>query len=107
MAQYTNITTSPATTTLISKVNYRNYPNKRKPGIKKITIANFSDDTGGATVNLFLNDGTATDLYLCKNVVIPKGATLVLEDNLAFDINTFSLKMYSTGTSPALTVIIS
>jgi len=100
MAIYTNITTSPATTTLIKKSG------SQGGIIRKITIANFSDNAADAVVNLFLNDGTATDLYLCKNVAIPKGATLILEDNLSFDKNRFSLKMYSTGTAPALTVII-
>jgi len=100
MAIYKNITTSPATTVLIAK-------NGGVSGnIKKITIANFSDNTADATVNLFLNDGTATDLYLCKNVAIPKGVTLLLDDNLSFDSSKYDLKMYSTGTAPALTVII-
>ena len=38
--------------------------------------------------------------------MIPKGATLVLNDNLAFSSDTYSLKIYSTGDSPSLTVII-
>lgn len=100
MAIYTNITTSPATTTLITK-GASNGGN-----IKKITIANFSDNAADATVNLFLNDGSATDLYFCKNVAIPKGATLVLDDNISFDSSVYNLKMLSTGTAPALTVII-
>ena len=74
--------------------------------INKITIANFSDHADGATVNLFLEDASDVDWYIIKNVVIPKGATLVLDDNLSFDKSLYSLKMYSTGTSPALTVII-
>lgn len=100
MARYKNITTSPATTFLITKGG------KKNGHINKITIANFSDNAADATVNLFLNDGTATDLYICKNVAIPKGTTLVLSDNLSFDSERYSLKMYSTGTAPALTVII-
>ena len=100
MAIYTNITTSPATTTLIAK------DSRRSGNIRKITIANFSDDTGGATVNVFLQNASAVDYYFCKNVRIPKGATLVLNNNLAFNSDTYSLKMYSTGTSPALTVMI-
>ena len=100
MAIYKNITTSPATTTLITK-------NGSVGGaVNKITIANFSDNAADAIVNLFLNDGSVTDLYLCKNVAIPKGVTLILEDNLSFDSSKYDLKMYSTGTAPALTVII-
>jgi len=100
MAIYTNITSSPVETTLITK------DGTRGGAIKKITIANFSDHADGATVNLFLEDASDVDWYIIKNVVIPKGATLVLDDNLSFDKNLYSLKMYSTGTSPALTVII-
>ena len=102
MAIIKNITTSPTETTLITKGG------GVSGNISKITIANFSDHADGATVNLFLNDGSATDLYLFKNVVIPKGATLVLgsDDNISFDSSIYNLKMYSTGTSPALTVII-
>ena len=98
--QYTNITTSPATTTLIAR-------NRVASGnINKISIANFSDHADGATVNLFLQNASAADLYFFKNVNIPKGASLVLDDNLSFDSSVYSLKMLSTGTSPALTVII-
>jgi len=100
MAIYTNITTSPETTTLISKDITKNI------AISKITIANFSDNAADAIVNVYLNDGSATDLYLCKNVAIPKGVTLVLDDNISFDRKKYDLKMYSTGTAPALTVII-
>jgi|TARA_R100001163_G_C5037510_1_gene176400 hypothetical protein len=97
---YTNITTSPATTTLMAK------DSKKKGLISKITISNFSDNADGATVNLFLQNASAVDFYFIKNVVIPKGASLVLEDNLSFDRSVYNLKMLSTGTSPALTVII-
>tara|TARA_R110002012_G_scaffold6441_7_gene29589 strand:+ start:363 stop:668 length:306 start_codon:yes stop_codon:yes gene_type:complete len=100
MAIYTNITTSPATTTLIAKDTTKGI------SISKITIANFSDNTADAIVNVYLNDGSATDLYLCKNVAIPKGVTLVLDDNVSFNRKKYDLKMYSTGTAPALTVII-
>ena len=100
MAKYTNVTTSPATTTLITRGGITN------GNIKKITIANFSDNAADAVVNLFLQDSSAVDYYFFKNVNIPKGATLVLEDNLSFDSKIYSLKMYSTGTAPALTVII-
>ena len=100
MRIYTNVTTSPATTTLIAKSD------KVVCRINKITIANFSDDANGATVNVFLQNAAAVDYYFCKNVNIPKGATLVLDDNLSFDGSVYDLKMLSTGTYPALTVII-
>tara|TARA_R110002020_G_scaffold144896_1_gene318090 strand:- start:1954 stop:2262 length:309 start_codon:yes stop_codon:yes gene_type:complete len=98
--KYVNVTTSPATTVLIAKSRVVD------GNISKISIANFSDHADGATVNLFLQDASANDYYFFKNVNIPKGASLVLDDNLSFDGSTYSLKMLSTGTSPALTVII-
>ena len=100
MAIYKNITSSPTETTLITKGS------NVSGNIKKISIANFSDDVGGATVNLFLEDASDVDWYIMKNVVIPKGVTLVLDDNLAFDSSQYNLKIYNTGTSPALTIII-
>ena len=100
MAIYTNITTSPATTTLITKGG------EIGGRIGKISIANFSDNAADAIVNLFLNDGSATDLYLCKNVAIPKGVTLILEDNLSFDASVYNLRISNAGTSPDITVII-
>ena len=57
-------------------------------------------------VNLFLEDASDVDWYIMKNVTIPKGVTLVLDDNLAFDSSLYSLKIYNTGTSPSLTIII-
>ena len=100
MARYTNITSSQATTTLITRGS------GVSGHIRKITIANFSDNAADATVNLFLQNAAAADFYIIKNVNIPKGTTLVLEDNLSFNVDIYSLIMYSTGTAPALTVII-
>ena len=99
---YTHIT-STGTHTLIAKSSTPLVYG----GIKKITIANFSDDAGGATVNVWLNNGTdAIDRYFIKNAVIPKGVTLVLEDNISFDVSLYNLKLLNAGASPALTVII-
>ena len=100
MAIIKNITTSPTETTLITKGG------GVSGNISKITIANFSDHADGATVNLFLENASDVDFYIIKNVTIPKGVTLVLDDNLGFDKENFILKLYNTGTSPALTVII-
>ena len=100
MAIYTNITSSPTETTLITR-------NGSVPGnIKAIRIANFSDHADGATVNLFLEDASDVDFYIIKNVVIPKGATLLITDGVSFDHKTYSLKLYNTGSSPALTVTL-
>ena len=79
MAIIKNITTSPTETTLITKGG------GVSGNISKITIANFSDHADGATVNLFLENASDVDFYIIKNVTIPKGVTLVLDDNLGFD----------------------
>ena len=101
MAKIQNITTSPTETTLVARNG-----SVRGSRIRSIRIANFSDHADGATVNLFLEDASDVDFYIIKNVVIPKGATLLLtpEDGIAFSEKTYSLKLYNTGSSPALTV---
>ena len=90
MAIYKNIT-SGATTTLISKVNTRNFPNKVNGIIRKITISN--NGPNPATIRLYLHDGDSATYYICKDMIIPSAAILVLEDNLSFDVNIFHLKL--------------
>ena len=92
MAIYRNITTSPTTTVLIPKTNVRTNPSGHKGGISKITIANFSA-ANPAVVDLYLDDGTNPAIYFFKNVVIPQGTTLVFDDNLDFNTNSFGLKL--------------
>ena len=100
MAIY-NAITSATTTTLIAK-------NSNISGsINKITICNNSANAAtGISVHLWNGVGGQPVHPFVHNVTIPSGATLVLEDNLSFDRGKYSLKMYSTGTAPALTVII-
>ena len=111
MATYTNITTSPATTVLITKGG------DISGNINKITIANV-DGHQADNVCLFLEDETAstsTDAgnvkyYFFKDVDIPYGTSLVLEDNLSFNKREYHLRMVtqnaSDGGTPSLTVII-
>lgn len=110
MALYTNIT-SGTTTTLITKGGATN------GAINKITIANV-DGHQADNVCLFLEDETAstsTDAgnikyYFFKDVDIPYGASLVLEDNLSFNKSLYHLRIVtqnaSDGGTPSLTVII-
>ena len=99
-AIYKNIT-SGTLTTLIAK-------NHRVNGeINKITISNNNSNTAtGVCVNLCSTCDGSDNFYFIRDVKIPSGATLVLDDNLAFDSSLYSLKIYNTGTSPALTIII-
>ena len=115
MGQYTNITTG-TTTTLITKENKRTGTGYTS-NIKKITIANV-DGHQADNVCLFLEDETASTstnagnikYYFFKDVDIPTGATLVVEDNLGFDKSLYHLRMVTQNASddgtPSLTVII-
>ena len=110
MAIYKNITTG-TTTTLITK-GASNGGN-----IKKITIANV-DGHQADNVCLFLEDETASTstnagnvkYYFFKDVDIPYGASLMVEDNLNFNSSLYHLRIVtqnaSDGGTPSLTVII-
>ena len=113
MVKYINITSSGSTTTtLIAK----NSPG-RDGNINKIAISN-NDGHQADNVCLFLEDETAsasTDpgnikYYFFKDVDIPYGASLVLEDNLRFDPSLYHLRMVTQnaadGGAPSLTIII-
>ena len=111
MAIYTNITSSPTETTLITKGG------PRGGTIKKISIANV-DGHQADNVCVFLEDTTAsasTDAgnnkyYFIKDVDIPYGTSLVLDDNVSFNASKYNLRIItqnaSDGGTPNLTVII-
>ena len=115
MAIYKNIITG-TTTTLITKAN-KVTEGGGLGGIRKITIANV-DGHQADNVCLFLEDeaaSTSTDAgnnkyYFFKDVDIPYGATLVVEDNLTFELDQFHLRIVTQnaadGGTPSLTVII-
>lgn len=98
MAQYNNVS-SATTTTLIAKYS------SKGGAIKLMSISNNSANT--ATVSVFLYDGS-NSYYICKNVTISTGSTLVLDDPLllSFDVDIYDLKITNAGTSPDITVII-
>ena len=100
MAQYVNIS-SIAETTLITK-------GEGVPGrISCISIVNH-DNTDAVIVKLYLDDGGGSDAnnpYTLAETTIPPLVTLVLEDNMSFDSNIFSLKI-DTSTTAEITVII-
>ena len=102
MVIYTNITTG-TTTTLITKGG------GSSGNIKKITIANV-DGHQADNVCLYLEDASANKFYFFKDLDIPMGTSLVLDDNLSFDKEKFSLKMITQNASdsgtPSLTIII-
>ena len=110
MAQYTNITTG-TTTTLITKGGIVS------GGINKILISNV-DGHQADNVCVFLEDAAAsasTDAgnnkyHFIKDVDIPYGTTLILEDNIRFDSSLYNLRIVtqnaSDGGTPSLTIII-
>jgi hypothetical protein len=109
-AIYTNITTG-TTTTLIAKNSGVRGP------IKKIMIANVDGHTAD-NVCVFVEDtvaSTSTDAgnnkyHFIKDVDIPVGTTLVLDDNVDFSIGKYNLRIVtqnaSDGGTPNLTVTI-
>ena len=110
MARYVNITTG-TTTTLITKGS------GVSGNIAKILISN-NDGHQADNVCLFLEDETASastnagnvKYYFFKDVDIPYGASMVIDDNLTFDVNSYHLRIVtqnaSDGGTPSLTVVI-
>ena len=100
MAIYKAIT-SATTTTLITKGD------DRSGNIRKITICNNSDNAAtGISVHLWIGVGGEPVHPFVHNVTIPSGVTLVLDDNIAFDVSKYNLRISNAGTSPDITVII-
>ena len=95
-----NAITSATTTTLVTKGG------NISGNINKINICNNSDNPAtGISVHLWSGVGGQPVHPFVHNVTIPKGATLVLEDNLAFDSSAYNLKISNAGTSPDLSLI--
>ena len=68
--------------------------------ISKISICN-ERPNGSADivlVSIYLHDGnTSNDIYIIKQIDIPPTVTLVLEDNLSFNISKYSLRINVIG----------
>ena len=80
--------------------------NAGSSSINVVLICN--ESANAATVSLALDPVTASPFYIIKNVVIPSGVTLVLDNAaiLRFDSRYYKLRIENSGTSPDLTVII-
>jgi hypothetical protein len=101
------------TTTLIGKDNQAS----RRGDISRILISN-NDGHQADGVCVFLEDetyststhGSNTKFYFIRDVVIPVGTTLVLDECLTFDSHYFHLRIVtqnaSDGGAPNLTVMI-
>jgi len=102
MAKY--IKCGVTTTTLIGKNESQQTGN-----ISKMSICNErpSNSTDVSLVSIYLHDGNASnDIYIIKQVDIPPSVTLVLEDNLSFNISKYSLKI-NVASVPASSVELS
>jgi hypothetical protein len=103
MAIYKNISTE-ATTTLIEKGK------QVSGGISKILISN-NHATAVCNVSVFFYDsaGATASYYIVKALSVPATVSLVLGDNLAFNADTYDLKIVTAdpgGTSVDLSVTI-
>ncbi len=91
MAKYIKYNTSSTTNVLIGKNESQQTGN-----ISKMSICNERPDgsTDVSLVSIYLHDGVeANDIYIIKEVDIPPAVTLVLEDNLSFNISKYSLRI--------------
>ena len=89
--------TSATTTTLIDQ-------HSESGSVSFISIAN-CNASNAVTIALFYDDNTTQTSYV-ENLSIPVGCTLVIDDNLGFENDTYSLKLTTAGTSPDVNVII-
>tara|TARA_R100000278_G_scaffold58085_2_gene47710 strand:+ start:1040 stop:1348 length:309 start_codon:yes stop_codon:yes gene_type:complete len=98
--KYVNITSAPTTTTLLSNAD------KQQTGkIKSINISNNRGNTH-ATISLYLDsNSTSDDYYFFKNVFLPPGTSLFLNEGLSFDINNYALK-FTNADSNDISIII-
>ena len=105
MAKYIKYNTSSTTTVLIGKNESQQTGN-----ISKISICNErpNSSTDTSLVSIYLHDGnTSNDIYIIKEISIPPTVTLVLEDNLSFNISKYSLKInVVAGNTEQLSIII-
>ncbi len=106
MAKYIKFDASSGSNVLIGKNESQQTGN-----ISKISICNErpNNSTDTSLVSIFLHDGnTDNDIYIIQQVDIPPAVTLVLEDNLSFNISKYSLRInvIASGVSEQLSIII-
>jgi len=110
MAIYKNITTGTTTDLIVKAAS-------TSGKINKISISNVDGHTAD-NVCVFLEDAAVSastnasnnKFYFIKDVDIPIGTTLVLDDNVSFDKNQYNLRIItqnaSDGGTPNLSIII-
>jgi len=87
---YYKITTTDATTISAKEIG----------DPKSITLCNLDASGDDCTIDLYLQDDTLDDIYILHDVVIPSGATLVLEHpEILFDSIAYNLVVNLTTVS--------
>jgi len=87
---YYKITTTAATTISAKEIG----------DPKSITLCNLDASGDDCTIDLYLQDDTLDDIYILHDVVIPSGATLVLEHpEILFDSIAYNLVVNLTTVS--------
>ena len=101
MATTTKNKTSGTTTDLIAKSE------KGVGSISKILLSN-NNSIAATGVCVMIDDESGNVFYFIRDVKIPSGATLVLDDNLSYDGGVYKLRIaHNSGSgNPNLTIII-
>ena len=98
MAKYVNVSSS--ITVLLDKNSKQN-----NGTVESITLSN-TNSSASRSVDLYLDSASSNnDYYIIKNVVIPVGASLMLDEGVKFDIKKYSLKIKCNPASD-LSIII-
>ena len=74
--------------------------------IYKINISNNSADNAVVDVYISADASNPPYFYIIKDVVIPSGVALVLDDCVNYSSRGYNLIIHNTGTNPDLTIMI-
>ena len=96
MRLYKNISSATTTTLVAKEAGFAG------GSISKVTIANH-DDSDSNTINLHLYDGTST--FVLVETVIPARTTLILTDNLEFNLKRFNLRITTSSTADTTVIV--
>ena len=105
--KYVNVPQDSNGFTLIKSGFYtqsgKNY--KQETGDINSILITTTDASSNNEIDVFLEDinYSSNDYFIIKKVILPPGASILLEDNVSFDIEKYCLKINSSHTS---TVII-
>ena len=74
--------------------------------VSRVMIANTSVNTATISLYVYQLASPNSEYYLIKLLDIPAETTFVWDEPIGFNISTHNLRLYNSGTSPSLTVII-